>query len=172
MHVNLTVPFQNQRLIEQNELLRKHSSNLEKKNASLSCHHSLASQPTVPTAGVNDERMNLIGPDPGIDEHWFPHDQPPPVTTAIHPPAALPLVPLSPPEVPLSPPEVPLSPLAASLAGSCEDKVVAAGPTKSAALGCVSLQQKRLALLRSFRPSSWTASVKVSLLAKVIILMM
>lgn len=150
-HAILAVPFQNQHLIEQNELLRKRSSILEEENASLSCQRPLTSKPKVATAAVDGENMNLAEPAPNVDEHWY---QPPPAPMHSTP----------------SPP-IPPSSLEVSVAVSCEEKGEAAGLTKSAALGCVSLQQKPLALLRSLHLSSWTASMKVNLLAKVMMLM-
>lgn len=154
----LVIPFQNQHLIEQNELLRKRSNILEEQNASLSCHHPLTSKSTVVTSAVDRDRSNLIEPFPDSDEYWCPYNQPP----SVAPPT----------QSPAPPPPVAPTPLEAHVAVSCEDKGVAAGLTKSAALGCVSLQQKPLALFRSLCLSSWTASMKLNLLIKVLTLMM
>lgn len=147
--------------MEQNELLLKRSNILEEKNSSLTGHHPVtvppSSTPTVAAASVGEERVSLIECAPGIDEHQYPYHQPLHVTASVHPP--------TPPPPSLS------SSLETSAALACEEKGVAAGLNKSAALGCVSQQQKPLALPRFLRLSTLTASMKVNLLAKMIMLM-
>ena len=149
--------------MEQNELLRKRSNILEEENISLTCHHPItappSSEPAIAMTSVGEERGSLIECAPAIDEHGYPYNQPQPVAASVHPP--------TPP-----PPPPPSSSLEASAAVTSEEKGVAAGLTKSAALGCVSLQQKPLALPHFLHLSMLTASMKVNLLAKMIMLMM